>query len=305
MSLALEPRTREDGERLREGAAALADEDPSIRLREDPQTGRIELSGMGELHLEVAVERLARDFGARCPGRASPASPTASACPAAAVGRGGLRPRPGRRAGAGLASPSRLGPGAEAKRLRLRAPSSACARLPPSSRPRGAGAEAALSVGPTRRLPPRGRERRPRVGSPFPAARSRRPGKAAERAVEIAASLAAGTALREAGTRVVEPVMRLEMTVPEDFLGAAAAAVSGRGGRIESIDAAPGGRQPRRRAPPPCAASSASRASCAPAPRAGPSTPPASCASSPCPRASRTIVVGCLAKRRLRHLIRS
>src|SRR5208337_1776615 len=65
VSLALEPRSREDGERLRKGAAALADEDPSIRLREDPQTGRIELSGMGELHLEVAADRLARGFGAR------------------------------------------------------------------------------------------------------------------------------------------------------------------------------------------------------------------------------------------------
>ena len=68
------------------------------------------------------------------------------------------------------------------------------------------------------------------------------PGKLAERAVEIAASLAAGRALREAGTRVVEPVMRIEMTVSEEFLGAAAAAVSGRGGRIESMEPAPGGR---------------------------------------------------------------
>ena len=58
--------------------------------------------------------------------------------------------------------------------------------------------------------------------------------------MEIAASLATGRALREAGTVVVEPVMRLEMTVSEEFLGVAAAAISGRGGRIESIDAAPG-----------------------------------------------------------------
>jgi elongation factor G len=67
------------------------------------------------------------------------------------------------------------------------------------------------------------------------------PGKAAEHAVEIAASLAAGKALRAAGTEVVEPVMRLEITVPEVFLGAAAAAVSRRGGRIESIDSSPDG----------------------------------------------------------------
>ena len=62
MSLALEPRSREDGVRLRAGRPALAEEDPSIRLREDPQTGRLELSGMGELHLESPSSAIAR-FG--------------------------------------------------------------------------------------------------------------------------------------------------------------------------------------------------------------------------------------------------
>jgi elongation factor G len=66
-------------------------------------------------------------------------------------------------------------------------------------------------------------------------------GRTAERAVEIAASLAAGKALRAAGTVVVEPVMRLEIEVPEGFLGSVAAAVTGRGGRIESVDAKAGG----------------------------------------------------------------
>ena len=59
--------------------------------------------------------------------------------------------------------------------------------------------------------------------------------------MEIAASLAAGKALRAAGTVVVEPVMRLEIEVPEGFLGAVAAAVTGRGGRIESVDDKAGG----------------------------------------------------------------
>ena len=237
VSLALEPRTREDGERLRKGAAALADEDPSIRIREDPQTGRIELSGMGELHLEVAAERLARGFGARFrTGKPRVAYRELSPAEASAVEAfdrdlGGERARATVALGADRPRPTKASPSRPILHSRRSFLIEAARR----------GAEAALSVGPTRGLSPR--EREGRSSSPFlcPGGSLSSPGKVAERAVEIAASLAAGRALREAGTRVVEPVMRIEMTVGEDFLGAAAAAVSGRGGRIESMDAAPGG----------------------------------------------------------------
>jgi elongation factor G len=69
------------------------------------------------------------------------------------------------------------------------------------------------------------------------------PGKTSLRALEIAASLAAGKALLEAGSKVVEPVMLLEIAVPEAWLGTAASAVTGRGGRVESIDSSSGGRR--------------------------------------------------------------
>ena len=236
VSLALEPKTREDGERLLKGAVALSDEDPSIRLREDPQTGRIELSGMGELHLEVAAERLARDFDARFrvgkPRVAFREILAAMAFATEVFDRdiGGERAR--------ATVTLRLGPGTDQKGFSLVADPSL--RVAPTLvEAARRGAEAALSVGPNAGFPLES-TRVILESLVLPGGSVSAPGKVAERAVEIAASLATGRALREAGTVVVEPVMRLEMTVSEEFLGVAAAAISGRGGRIESIDAVPG-----------------------------------------------------------------
>ncbi|WP_405394095.1 elongation factor G [Microbispora hainanensis] len=61
VSVAVEPRGSGDADRLATALARMADEDPSLSVRTDPETGQTVLSGMGELHLEVAVERLRRD----------------------------------------------------------------------------------------------------------------------------------------------------------------------------------------------------------------------------------------------------
>ncbi|MEU3851645.1 elongation factor G [Streptomyces sp. NPDC029554] len=63
VSVAVEARRAGDTERLASGLARLAEEDPSLVARTDPETGQTLLSGMGELHLEVAVEKLRRDLG--------------------------------------------------------------------------------------------------------------------------------------------------------------------------------------------------------------------------------------------------
>ena len=63
VSVAVEARRAADTERLATALAQLADEDPSLTVRNDAQTGQTVLSGMGELHLEVAVEKLRRDRG--------------------------------------------------------------------------------------------------------------------------------------------------------------------------------------------------------------------------------------------------
>jgi elongation factor G len=63
VSLAVEPRGLEDREKLSPALEKLQWEDPTFRVREDSETGQTVLSGMGELHLEIIVDRLARDFG--------------------------------------------------------------------------------------------------------------------------------------------------------------------------------------------------------------------------------------------------
>ena len=63
ISVAIEPRTAADQDRLSEGLRRLAEEDPTFVVRIDENTGQTLISGMGELHLEILVDRLTRDFG--------------------------------------------------------------------------------------------------------------------------------------------------------------------------------------------------------------------------------------------------
>jgi len=63
VSVAVEPRTSTDRDRFAEVLARLQREDPTLRSSVDPDTGQTLLSGMGELHLEVVLARMQRDFG--------------------------------------------------------------------------------------------------------------------------------------------------------------------------------------------------------------------------------------------------
>ncbi|MBX9392727.1 elongation factor G [Streptomyces sp. TRM72054] len=63
VTVAVEARTSTDTDRLATALARLAEEDPSLVVRTDPETGQTVLSGMGELHLEVAVEKIRRGHG--------------------------------------------------------------------------------------------------------------------------------------------------------------------------------------------------------------------------------------------------
>jgi len=63
IALAVEPRTKSDQEKLGTGLAKLMQEDPTFKVETDKDTGQTKISGMGELHLEVIVERLKREFG--------------------------------------------------------------------------------------------------------------------------------------------------------------------------------------------------------------------------------------------------
>jgi elongation factor G len=62
VSIAIEPKTKADAESLGTAISRLLDEDPTFRIRHDSDTGQTILSGMGELHLEILVERLFREY---------------------------------------------------------------------------------------------------------------------------------------------------------------------------------------------------------------------------------------------------
>lgn len=63
ITMAIEPLTHSDKEKLDFTLKRIADEDPTFRFREDPETGQTIISGMGELHLEIVADRITRDFG--------------------------------------------------------------------------------------------------------------------------------------------------------------------------------------------------------------------------------------------------
>ena len=62
ISLAIEPQTRADQEKLGYALGRLSEEDPTFRIKGDPETGQTIISGMGELHLEILVDRMKREF---------------------------------------------------------------------------------------------------------------------------------------------------------------------------------------------------------------------------------------------------
>ncbi|MEO8666368.1 MAG: elongation factor G, partial [Ignavibacteria bacterium] len=62
ISIAIEPKTKADQDKLGESLAKLSDEDPTFRVKTDEETGQTIISGMGELHLDIIVDRLKREF---------------------------------------------------------------------------------------------------------------------------------------------------------------------------------------------------------------------------------------------------
>ena len=62
ISISVEPATKQDQENLSDGLVKLAEEDPTFKIKNDEETGQMIISGMGELHLDILVDRLRREF---------------------------------------------------------------------------------------------------------------------------------------------------------------------------------------------------------------------------------------------------
>ncbi len=62
IQIAIEPKTKADQDKLSDSLVKLSDEDPTFRVKVDEETGQTLISGMGELHLEILVDRMRREF---------------------------------------------------------------------------------------------------------------------------------------------------------------------------------------------------------------------------------------------------
>ena len=96
ISFALEPKTKADEDKVPQGLHRLMEEDPTIAMHRDPQTREFILSGMGQLHIEVAIEKLKRKYGAEVELK-SPKVPYKEAIKAVASAQGKYKKQSGGR----------------------------------------------------------------------------------------------------------------------------------------------------------------------------------------------------------------
>ncbi len=232
VSIAIEPRTKGDEERLEYAAARLAEEDPSFRYSRDADTGQGTLSGMGELHLEIVVQRLLREYGVQARvGRPEVAYREAvtEACQASATFDREIR-AVRHYAGVGMAlEPIPAGMG---NRFHVADGLTLPERWLVAIRQ---AVFDSLSVGPVGGYPV--------VDvSVTVTGLDARPTDTSETACSVAASMATRNGLIEAKPIILEPVMKLTVLTPEHFLGEVLSSVTSRLGRIEGIEDRQGGK---------------------------------------------------------------
>ncbi|MHB8763509.1 MAG: elongation factor G [Deferrisomatales bacterium] len=233
ISVALEPRTQADQDRLAVSLAKLAAEDPSFHVRFDEEAGQTIISGMGELHLEIIVDRLMREFHvASNVGKPMVAYRETISRVADAEGRF-VRQSGGRGQYGHVVL--RLEPTDPAMGFSFEnaAPGGQVPReYVPAVRK---GVEEALGRGIQAGFPVVGL-RVVLTGGSFHEVDS------SDQAFKIAASQAFRDAARLAGPKVLEPIMGVEVVTPEDFLGEVIGDLNGRRGKITEMDRRAGAR---------------------------------------------------------------
>ena len=228
ISVALEPRSKPDQERMADALTKLTEEDPTFHWRFNDETGQTLISGMGELHLEVIVDRMKREHRVEANvGRPQVSYREAIRRPAAAEGRfvrqtGGrgqfgvveLEIEPGKR-GEGFVFENRVAGGS--------VPTEYISAV-------RAGAREALDSGPVAGYPVLDVKVALVDGSSHAVDSS-------EMAFKNAAILGMREALKRAQPVLLEPLMRIEVRVPEDHFGGVIGDLNSRRGQVVSQDA--------------------------------------------------------------------
>ena len=240
ISLAIEPKTKADQEKLSMGLGKLQAEDPTFRVRTDQETGQVVIAGMGELHLEIIVDRLKREFNVEASvGR--PQVAYKETFTAAAQGEGRYIRQTGGRGQYGHAKirlvPRRPGEGFEFENA-----------IVGGSIPREyikaieEGIREAMTGGVLAGYPIDDVGVELYDGSFHDVDSS-------EMAFKIAGSLAFKDAAKRANPVLLEPVMRVEVVVPEEYMGDVIGDLNSRRGKIQSMEARGGTQIIRARVP--------------------------------------------------------
>jgi elongation factor G len=227
ISLAIEPKTKSDQEKLGLGLAKLMAEDPTFRVKTDPETGQVVISGMGELHLEIIVDRLKREFGVE----ASVGAPQVAykeTITRAAEGEGRYVKQTGGRGQYGHAK-IRLIP-REPGEGYLFENNIVGGSIPKEFiKPIDQGIQEAMTTGVL-------------AGYPIDDVKidlydgSYHDVDSNEMAFKIAGSMAFKDAAKKAAPVLLEPVMRVEVTVPEEYMGDVIGDITSRRGHLQSME---------------------------------------------------------------------
>jgi elongation factor G len=225
ISLAIEPKTKADQQKIGLALAKLAQEDPTFRVTTDPDTAQTILSGMGELHLEILVDRLMREFQVSANvGR--PQVAYRETIRTAADGEGRFVRQSGGRGQYGHCKIT-IEPIAEGYEFVNKVVGG---RIPKEYiEPVNGGIREALTHGVLAGYEMVGVRATLNDGSYHDVDSS-------EMAFKIAGSMAFKDAARRAKPVLLEPVMAVEVVVPEEYLGDVNADVHSRRGRIEGME---------------------------------------------------------------------
>ena len=236
IDIAIEPKTKAGQAKMIDALAKLAEEDPTFRVKTDTETGQTIISGMGELHLEIIVDRLLREFNVEANVGAPQVAYKETFTKAVDVDSKYARQSGGRgQYGHCKVKFEPMDPnGEETFKFESTVVGGA---IPKEYIPAvGEGIEEATKSGILGGFPVLGVHANVYDGSYHEVDSS-------EMAFHIAGSMAFKDAMSKAGAVLLEPIMKVEVTMPEEYMGDVIGDINSRRGRIEGMEDIPSGKQ--------------------------------------------------------------
>ncbi len=226
--VAVEPKTKADQEKMGRALFALSEEDPTFRVRSDEETGQTVISGMGELHLEVLVDRMLREFKVEANvGKPQVAYRETVTKSVEKIEEKYIRQSGGRgQYGHVVINLEPLGPGGGFEFVDKISGGVIPREYIPAV---GAGIQEALQSGVVAGYPMVDIRATLVFGSYHEVDSS-------EMAFKIAGSMAVKKAARAASPVLLEPIMAVEVVTPEEYMGDVIGDLSSRRGRVEGMD---------------------------------------------------------------------